>query len=96
MQDSGRSQGGTRPRRCFPKEGQYAPLLARQDLVAVRSTLYDDVSQHGQRHRKRFSMHRSSPAFGLRSALTRVCYRSHPTRPTCGVHIRDGRLHPRV
>ncbi|KAJ7863818.1 hypothetical protein B0H14DRAFT_3443915 [Mycena olivaceomarginata] len=48
-EDSGYSEGGTRPRSCFPRAGHYAPLRARHDLVAARHTARRRLSALAER-----------------------------------------------
>jgi hypothetical protein len=64
MQDSGYSNGGTRPRSCFPRTGHSAPLL----ITSLHFALRDGVSQHWQEHSPRISPHTRSPV-ALVSAL---------------------------
>jgi hypothetical protein len=77
-----------RDRAAVFQAGQYAPLLARQDLVAVHSTLHDGVSQHGQRHRTRFSRHRSSPAC-TRALAPTLNLNTHLPLPACTLAARS-------
>ncbi|KAJ7904671.1 hypothetical protein B0H14DRAFT_3421428 [Mycena olivaceomarginata] len=69
----GAAQAGRDPRQCFPKTGQYAPLLAHHDLAP--HTLLNAPLVPGIRAA---SYPNYTPVLPLA-----------PTRPTFGVHVRD-------